>query len=372
MIKLLHLADVHLGMIFRMLGEKGSAQRRQVEETFARAIDLAIQERVHLVLIAGDLFDTPKPGNATVEVAANQLRRLAEAGIRVALVAGNHDGTADGQIAQVSRLRAANPNLIVFGLTVEAKVLPDLDLTILGRSAEPGASVSPLAGWPRGRSTRFAIGLTHGSVFRTGQVEGAGTIHPQEIRDLGLDYLALGDWHSAAQILQAPTAAWYAGAPELLAFDQEGAGHVLLIDLPAPGGAGVTPHRIGRRRYRSQEVHAADIDEPALRRTIEESADAELMFDVFLSGLVSVDRRIDTEAIERDLSAKFFRLRVHNRTQLWLDEAALATFPEETVLGRFIRLMHARIASANDADQPVLTEALQVGVALLQGKEIFA
>ncbi len=372
MLKFLHLADVHLGMTFQMLGDKGAAQRRQVEETFARAVDLAIQERVHLVLIAGDLFDTPKPANATVEVAAVQLRRLAEAGIRIALVAGNHDGTSDGLVPQIDRLRAASPTLIVFGRTVEVQVIPELDLSLLGRAADPGASASPLTGWPRGRTTQFAIGLTHGPIFRPGQVEGGGTIHPQEIRDLGLDYLALGDWHSAAQVLPSPTSAWYAGAPELLAFDQEGAGHVLLVEIPAPGSAQVTPHRIGRRRYRSLEVNAADVDELALRRMLEEAADPELMFDVILTGLIAVDRLLDAEAIQRDLSGKFFRLRVHNRAQLWLDEASLAAFPEDTVLGRFVRLMHARIAVAPDADRTVLAEALQVGVALLQGKEVGA
>lgn len=372
MLKLLHLADVHLGKTFAVLGEKGAAQRRRVEETFAGAMELAIQERVQLVLIAGDLFDSPRPGNATVEAAAVQLRRLADAGIRAALVAGNHDARPDGLPPQVERLRAACPNLLVFGRTVEAHVLPELELTVMGRAADPGISASPLAGWPRGRSTRFAVGLAHGSVFRPGQVEGAGTIHPQEIRDLGLDYLALGDWHSAAQVLPPPTAAWYAGAPELLAFDQEGAGHVLLVDIAAAGSVHVTPHHIGRRRYKTLEVNAADVDEPTLRQLIEEAADPELMLEVTLSGLVLVDRLLDAESIERDLNGKFFRLRVHNRTQVWVDDAGLSAFPEETVLGRFVRLMHDRMKEAGDADRAVLAEALQVGVALLHGKEILA
>ncbi len=372
MIKLLHLADVHLGATFRMLGEKGAAQRRQVEETFARAIDLAIDERVQMVLIAGDLFDSPKPAPATVEATAGQFRRLAEAGIRVALVAGNHDGTLEGQVPDLERLRRANPAILVFGRTVEVQVLPDLDLTVVGRSAEPGAMASPLANWPRGHTTRFAVGVTHGSSFRAGQVEGPGTIHPQEIRDLGLDYLALGDWHSAIQLLPPPSAAWYAGSPELLAFDQEGAGHVLLVELSAPGRAEVTPRRIGRRRYQALELNAADVDDLAVRRALEGVADPELMVDVVLTGLVPVGRVLDLEAIERDLSASFFRLRLHNRAQLHLDAATLTAFPEQTVLGRFVRLMEARMATASESDQAVVAEALQVGVALLHGKDVLA
>jgi len=372
MLKFLHLADVHLGATFRMLGEKGAAQRRQVEETFGRAIDLAIAERVQLVVIAGDLFDSPKPAPRTVDAVAGQFRRLAEAGIRVAMVAGNHDVTPEGLIPELDRLHSAHPRLLAFGRTVEVHTLPDLDLTVVGRSAEPGAMASPLADWPQGRTTKFAVGVTHGTSFRAGQVEGPGTIHPQEIRQLGLDYLALGDWHSATQLLPPPTASWYAGAPELLAFDQEGAGHVLLIEVAAPGDARVAAQRIGRRRYHAVEFNAADVDDVAIRRAIDALADPELMLNVGITGLVPVGRVLDLEAIERDFGASFFRLRVHNRAQIHLDPATLAGFPEQTVLGRFVRLMEARMTTASESDRAVVTEALQVGVALLQGKDILA
>src|SRR5881628_3535943 len=61
MLKLLHLADVHLGKPFQMLGAQGAAQRRALEETFVRAVDLAIAKQVHVVLIAGDLLIAPGP-----------------------------------------------------------------------------------------------------------------------------------------------------------------------------------------------------------------------------------------------------------------------------------------------------------------------
>ena len=47
MIRLLHLADVHLGRPFQMLGEKGAAQRRALEAALTRAVDLAIERHVH-------------------------------------------------------------------------------------------------------------------------------------------------------------------------------------------------------------------------------------------------------------------------------------------------------------------------------------
>lgn len=370
MIRLLHLADLHLGRPFQMLGEKGAAQRRALEGALVRAVDLAVAERVHLVLIAGDLFDSPQPSPAAVDLAARELRRLDDARIRVAVVAGNHDAGKDGRIAAWERLAEANPNAMLFGPEVTSHVLADLDLTITGRSADPGAGTSPLAGWPEARSTTLSIGLGHGSCYRAGVVEGPAVIHPQEIRGLGLDYLALGDWHSMLEVHGPPHPAWYAGSPELLAYDQEGAGHVLLVDLPAPGQARVVPKRIGRRRYLRLELDLATTDDDGVRRALEAAADPDAVCDAVLGGLVPVSRIVAPRALEEEFDARFFRLRVTNRSHLWLDDAQLAGLPADSVLGRFVRVMRQRIAEAPEERKPLLAESLQVGVALLQGREV--
>lgn len=372
MITLLHLADLHLGRPFRMLGQRGSEQRRALMAALERAVGLAVAEQVDFVLIAGDLFDSPKPSDSTVQFVTAQLRRLEDAGIRIAIAAGNHDVARDGYIAAAAQLRTAVPSAILFGQSIESKLFPELDLTLIGRSAVTEGSASPLSGWPKSRATRFAVGLTHGSVFRPGVVETAQAIHPQEIRDLGLDYLALGDWHSAAEILPPPTAAWYPGAPEWLAFDQDRTGHVLLVDIPAPQAARIREQHVGRRRYERREINAAELDDLVLRRVIEDAADPELIFEIVLTGLVPLQRAIGTDALERELGERFFRLRVHNRTHLWLDDGALENLSEQTVLGRFVSLMREKIAAAPEGDRPVLEEALQVGAALLSGREVLA
>jgi len=370
--KLLHIADVHLGKGFQRLGAQGAAQRRALEEAFTRAVDLALRHQVAAVLIAGDLFDNPRPSAALLDLAARELRRLDHHGIWVALVAGNHDVGPDGFIGGGDRLQEAGPRVLLFNRTAESRTIPELDLTITGRSPDPGTPTSPLAGWPAQRTTRFAVGVTHGSVYRGGQVEGPGTIHPQEIRDLGLDYLALGDWHSASEVSGPPAAAWYAGSPELLAYDQEGAGHALLIDVPAPGRAAVTPLPVGRRRYARLDIDVGAVDDAELRTRVEEAAGPDVICDVILTGVLPVDRVVDPQALERELADRFFRLRVQSRASLWLDDDQLNRLPDDSVLGRFMRLMRARLAEAAPDQRPVLEEAVQVGIALLQGREVLS
>src|SRR2546428_6925293 len=119
-LKLLHVADVHLGKAFQMLGAQGAAQRRALEDTFVRAVDLAIAQQVHVVVIGGDLFDSPRPSAALVDLAERQLRRLDDRGIWVAMVAGNHDVAPDGFVGGSNRLREAGAHLVPFRPPPEA------------------------------------------------------------------------------------------------------------------------------------------------------------------------------------------------------------------------------------------------------------
>src|SRR4029453_9587003 len=55
------------------------------------AIDLAVSEKVDLVLIAGDLFDSNTQPRRSVERVAAELKRLIAAKIRTVILPGTHD-----------------------------------------------------------------------------------------------------------------------------------------------------------------------------------------------------------------------------------------------------------------------------------------
>ena len=70
----------------------------------------------------------------------------------------------------------------------------------------------------------------------------------EEIAGTGLDYLALGHWHSAIEGRAGNVTYAYSGAPEPVAVDQDGAGQVLLVTLDERGGRHVGLHRAQARR----------------------------------------------------------------------------------------------------------------------------
>src|SRR5512135_918335 len=91
MLRVLHTADVHLGARHADLGDQAAAQRERQFAAFRASVDLAIAEKVDLVLIAGDLFDSNVQPRRSVERVAAELKRLVDARIRTVLIPGTHD-----------------------------------------------------------------------------------------------------------------------------------------------------------------------------------------------------------------------------------------------------------------------------------------
>jgi len=85
------MADVHLG------GWKQQPLQDLNFQSFRKAIDTCIKEKVDFVLIAGDLFDTAFPGIETLKEAFSEFKRLKEAQIPCFIIAGSHDYSVSGK-----------------------------------------------------------------------------------------------------------------------------------------------------------------------------------------------------------------------------------------------------------------------------------
>ncbi len=94
MIKLLHLADLHIGIENYGRIDPRTGMHTRLHDFLARldeAIDLALAEGVHLVIIAGDIYKSRQPNPTHQREFARRIRRLRSAGIPVYIITGNHD-----------------------------------------------------------------------------------------------------------------------------------------------------------------------------------------------------------------------------------------------------------------------------------------
>ena len=96
-VRLLHLADLHLGVdnYGRLDPSTGVHSRLgDFSRTLSWVIDVALDEGVHLVVLAGDVYKTASPSPTVQREFARQLKRLRAAGVPVVLIVGNHDSPA--------------------------------------------------------------------------------------------------------------------------------------------------------------------------------------------------------------------------------------------------------------------------------------
>jgi exonuclease SbcD len=234
MIKILHTADIHLGGKFSFLGDRGKDYRNQLLSTFEKIVDLAIAEKVSLVLIAGDLFDTNRIYGITIDKVLAAFRKLEEKSVPVCILPGTHDVYDDNSIYRFLRFP---PNVTVFTPDCAQKTYDALGLTVYGKAFD-GKSYgdSPIKGLSLAEGPRYHIAMAHCSLKIPGMIERETMLlDVSEIANSGFDYLALGHWHSFQDYSQGNTRAFYCGSPEPISMDQKGAGNVAMVSILAKG-----------------------------------------------------------------------------------------------------------------------------------------
>lgn len=204
--KFLHAADLHLDSPLLGLSVKSADFAARVEQAsrqaFENLLDLAIAENVAFVVLAGDVFDGDLRNFQTGLFFTAGMRRLEEAGIRVFLIAGNHD--AENRYA--SRLRySANVHLFAHK-AAESVEIGELGVVVHGQSFGQRDVVENLARlYPHPVANRFNVGLLHTACAGS---EGTHAVYApctvEQLVNHGYDYWALGHVHARAVLSEHP------------------------------------------------------------------------------------------------------------------------------------------------------------------------
>jgi DNA repair exonuclease SbcCD nuclease subunit len=229
---LVHSSDLHVDEDrgAALSGGDGTAGLRAVLAT-ARSL------QADVVLLAGDTFENNQLNQAILDRAG---RLLADAGIPIVILPGNHDPALPvsvfvrGGLAQI-------PNVSILGVTHdEAVPFPAYDLEIWGHAHRDYFSMAPLRG-PRPRSTCWQVAMAHGHYeppeTRANPLRPSWVFSDEEITATAADYLALGHWDRPMRVGNGAVPAYYSGSPDL-------AGTVNLIRLTTIGEVVVTRERL--------------------------------------------------------------------------------------------------------------------------------
>jgi exonuclease SbcD len=369
MLKILHTADIHLGAKFSGLGNKGASQREQLRATFKNVIATAIDERVNIVLIAGDLFDANQQPQRNIDLVIEQFNLLNQNNIPVCLIPGTHDSLDSSSIYRKVDFEGKCSNLKIFAdENISYKEYPNLDLTVYGKPNLSNRSyTSPLKGLKRLTSSKFHIAIAHGSFYIPEKIaEDDHVFRLEEVKASGMDYLALGHWHRGYSCSDNPKA-WYPGPPEWIP-NQTEKGGVLLVSLSDSGEVKVESKKVGLREYDEIEIDMSGIQDLAtLKERISEGANQNLVRKATLKGLRDAELMINPEELETELGEKFFHLKVSDQSHVKLKEISESTYERQLIKAKFIKLMNEKIGSSEGEEKEIAESALQYGMAFLEG-----
>jgi exonuclease SbcD len=224
--KIAHIADTHLGLaqFQRIDPETGGNLREQLIYThFLEAVEHIIALKPDVLVHAGDLFDQVRPKTMAYTTALEALDLLADAGIPMVLVAGNHSMAKTRYTPSPFKVLRYHPAELhaAHSYTYEKVEIGDTMFHLIPnmlraedyRTAYDAVELS---------SASANILVTHGlaSTLREKKLH---TVSEHEIDATMLsgefDYIALGHFHGQVQV---GTRAWYSGSPEYLTYGEIG------------------------------------------------------------------------------------------------------------------------------------------------------
>lgn len=386
-LRILHLADLHLGWKPHFLGPLAEERQRERDGLLRRAVDFVLQERAaDMVVIAGDLFETHTPPSGLVESVISDLQRLEAAGVPVVTVPGNHDEiTYADSVYRVHGGRwpgvlVQNPMPEHVG-TITVKGVP---VHVYGLAYTGGLTRTrpPIAEFPRLDRDGVHLAVFHGSLDWDAGDRSLPLMSPA-LGAAGYDYIALGHIHRPGEKKVGPGLAVYPGMVEGKGFSDPGTGRftivVLRVGREGPRvraeGAEVVHVAAGVRPVRTVEVDVTplkDLDalEPSIREAAgaagESAAGPGPIVQVRLVG--AAPGFIDVEALTARLAAGFYFLEIIDDTAAFDDAVIERLALEPTVRGEFVRRMRALMDDAEDeAARELAARALRRGLAALGG-----
>lgn len=200
--KFLHAADIHLDSpMAGLLGRDdlpAEVIRGCTRQAFEAMIQLAIDEDVAFVVIAGDLYDGDWKNHATGLFFAEQMRRLDRP---CSLLRGNHDAQS-----VITRTLHLPGNVREFSSrTCETFELAELGVALHGHFFPNRAVPEDLsAGYRDRRTGMLNIGVLHTSADDPGDHQVYAPCNVGALRLKGYDYWALGHVHGHAVLGKRP------------------------------------------------------------------------------------------------------------------------------------------------------------------------
>lgn len=398
--RLLHVADIHLGASYSAFGALAGDRGREVLDAFKRLPDTALEHRVDAVLIAGDLFDGPSPGAQVLATARETLRRFVDACIPVFMVPGNHDAITlklnpYRELARAGRvvvrgdgsepgrrwdfgddegLRLAQKHCAYIlapaefrePTTVETEGGP---LHVYGIAYDAAESSDPLPTFRRADRPGLHVVLLHAALQDAAHWQASGNAlvtRSEGLESLDADYVALGDYHRYRPPEEfGDVPACYPGSFAALDLTESGPRGFALVDVEVGQPPTVRHVESGVRPVAALELDVSTCqDDVEVAEKAARAVPADAIPVVRLSGEPSFP--LDADDVATELRERYGHAAVVDETRYYASPRLEELSEQDTVAGHVVRFGRDRIAAAaTPIEREVAQRALRVALRAL-------
>lgn len=305
--------------------ELRSATRRAM----GNLVDAAIEEKVDLLLLAGDVFDGDWHSYSSGSHFIKEMMRLRDAGIEVVSITGNHDATS--RITKALRL-PENVH-VLSDRKPDSWISEKLGVAVHGQGYSEQALTTDISlGYPAPVSGLLNIGLLHTSADGRSDHDRYAPCTVEGLVNRGYDYFGLGHVH-ARQVLNHDPPVVFSGVLQGRGMRETGAKGATLIEFDDFGVA--HEHMIlDVVRYEIVDVSAAgcaDRDEvcarvvTALRTAVDDAGDRLLVARVVITGTTDAHGQLLSDR-ER-LNQEVLLAAAEAGGQIWIEATKVDTEP---------------------------------------------
>ena len=369
-VKIVHTADLHFDTPFNEVDEKQRLiNKEELKEVFKNIINFCKEKHVDILLLAGDIFDNLTLSRETIHFIENIFNDIKET--RVFISPGNHDPYDNNSFYKLIKWPE---NVYVFKGNLEKVYIEELKTNVWG-AAFNGKYVrkSILKGFSQ-NDEEINIMVIHGELSSSEEGNEYNPITLKNIRESGMDYIALGHRHNFSGVLKEGSTFYsYSGCPQGRGFDETG-DKGIVYGYVAKGFAELSFIKTCKRNYEEVYVDISnlfgyeEIREKILE-SIKEKDRKNNLYKIILKGEVSEKFHIEEKIVKSKLLNDFYFCKVIDKTSIALDIKELSK--GYSVKSIFVRKLVKKLKEAKtEEEREVIKMALKMGISSLSEDEV--
>lgn len=356
--KIIHCSDIHLDSKMEANLDKDKAKQRKNEIllSFKNMVQFASEDKVEIIIIAGDLFDKNKISVKAKNIVKDTIK--ANPNIEFIYLKGNHDEQdfTDGET--IRNLKTFNKqtwtsyrygNIVITGIEFGEKDNYEIYKSLMLNQND------------------FNIVVLHGQESNyEDKKDKTEIINLKELKNKNIDYLALGHIHKyKMESLDNRGIYCYSGCLEGRGFDECGDKGFVLLDIK--------DNKINtefiKNSTRNLEEIEVDISGTMTTTEVEAKIDNKIqniekenLIKIILTGKVDINSERDIDYLLKRYNNKFYFLKIYDKTTLEINYLDYQN--DVSLKGEFIRTI-----LKEDIPEEEKKEIIVTGIKALSGEE---